>query len=294
MGKHEKERTASHYTKQWGNELGFADFVASSPEAAIVLPARQLGWPTLIERIRKEAGQRSVEVYDAACGFGDMMAHLFADPAPQHLHYVGADIRDGLCELSTPVNADLLQHDITGPLPGGRLFDFVICRAALHHTPDPATTYAVLASQLKPGGVLAVSVYARKAPMREAVDDRLRERIVEMSNDEAFAAARQFTLLGRDLQATAGKIRIAQDLPLLGIKAGEYSLQSFIYDHFIKCWFNKKWGEERSDIVNFDWYHPPFAFRFTAEEIVALAAANGLKVLRRASITAQHYLEAQR
>jgi hypothetical protein len=62
----------------------------------------------------------------------------------------------------------------------------------------------------------------------------------------------------------------------------------------IKCWFNAAWGDERSDIVNFDWYHPPYAHRFSVEDLTLLAEENGLQILRCMSIKAQHYLEAQK
>jgi SAM-dependent methyltransferase len=286
-------KTATHYTLQWGGSLRFADFVTANPEAAMAMPARQLGWPDLLERIRAEGARRTVNVYDAGCGFGDVMRQLFAEPIPPYLKYVGVDIRDGLDEMARYGNAQLLKHDISAPLPEGTTFDFVICRAALHHTPDPVATYSVLASQLKPAGVLAVSVYSKKSPMREAIDDALRQRIVRMTNDDAFALARQFTLFGNDLQKSSGTVRISQDLPFLQIKAGEYSIHTFIYDHFMKCWFNESWGAERSDIVNFDWYHPPYAHRFSIDEIVAFAHKNNLKVVKCVSIEAQHYLEAQ-
>jgi SAM-dependent methyltransferase len=288
-----ENKTASHYTLQWGESFGFADFVTADPEAAMAMPGRQLGWPDLFERIRAEGARRTVVVYDAGCGFGDVMRQLCAEPIPPYLHYVGVDIRDGLEEMAQFGNAQLLKHDIAEPLREGSTFDFIICRATLHHTPDPAATYSILASQLKPAGVLAVSVYSKKSPMREAIDDALRQRIVRMSNDDAFALARQFTLFGHDLQKSSGTVRILQDLPFLQIKAGEYSIHSFIYDHFMKCWFNESWGAERSDIVNFDWYHPPHAHRFSMDEMMAFAYANNLKVVKSVSIKAQHYLEAQ-
>ena len=44
-------------------------------------------------------------------------------------------------------------------------FDYVICRAAMHHTPDPRKTFTSLVSRLKPGGQIAITVYRnRQAP----------------------------------------------------------------------------------------------------------------------------------
>lgn len=286
------KRTAEHYTKQWGAQLDFKSFVKANPEAAKVMPRRQLGWPDLFSRIRAQASEGSINVLDAACGFGDILRILAAEPAPAGLRYVGADIHDSLNLIETPANASLVQWDISDPLPGGENFDYVICRAAIHHTPDPEKTFRSLVSQLKSGGTIAITAYTKKSPMREAIDDALREKVVPLSNDAAFAVANQFTALGRDLQNADGLIEIAQDLPFLGIKAGTYKVQEFIYKYFMKCWHNPAFSEAHCDVVNFDWYHPPFAYRYDMSELERWAADSGLTVTKRASIDAQNYMEA--
>ncbi len=286
------KKTADHYTKQWGAELDFKSFVKANPDAAMVMPARQLPWQELFDRIRTDAASRSIRVYDAACGFGDIMNALTAEPNPDRLEYVGIDLHSALDTITRPSNVTMRQGDITAPISAG-LFDYVVCRAAIHHTPNPPTTFRTLVSQLAPGGTIAMTAYAKKAPMREAVDDALRQQIVPLSNDDAFAIANQITRLGRNLQATEGKITIDADLPFLGIKAGTYSVQGFIYQHFMKCWHNAAFSERHCDLVNFDWYHPPFAYRYTMEELLEWVKNCGLKVKLTASTEAQHYVEAR-
>ncbi len=288
------QRTAEHYTDQWGSGVNFQGFVEANPAAAMVMPGRQLGWANLFERIRRQAAVRPTTVYDAGCGFGDIARRLLVEPIPAHIDYLGADIHGSIATIDAPPTARFEQADMAERLPGNRLFDFIVCRAALHHTPDPFKTYETLASQLAPGGTLAVSVYAKKTPMREAVDDALRAKIVPMNNDDAWNAADQFTRLGRDLQASAGMIEITADMPLLGIKAGNYTVQDFIYDHFIKCWHNRQFSKQHCDLVNFDWYHPPYAHRYTVDEFAGMAIDNGLTIVSQKSITAQHYMEATR
>jgi SAM-dependent methyltransferase len=288
-------RTAEHYSKQWGAELGFGSFVKANPEAARVMPSRQLPWDLLFDRIRTTANLQVTRVYDAACGFGDVLNSLSNPDMPRFLHYVGADIHGSLNTIVRPPRATFVQADICAPLVGDHgPFDFIICRAAIHHTRDPRATYRVLAAQLATGGTLAITAYAKKAPMREAVDEELRRRVVPLTNDEAFAVANQFTSLGRDLQALPGTIVISKDLPFLGIKAGSYKVQEFLYKYFLKCWYNVAFSEEHCDLVNFDWYHPPYAFRFDAGNLREWAEDDGLCITREASTEAQHYLEAFR
>jgi SAM-dependent methyltransferase len=55
----------------------------------------------------------------------------------------------------------VVQADIYRlPLAAGQ-FDFVYCFGVLQHTPDPPRAFAVLPALLKPGGRLAIDVYAK-------------------------------------------------------------------------------------------------------------------------------------
>ena len=63
------------------------------------------------------------------------------------------------------------------------------------------------------------------------------------------------------------KIRIPRDIPILGIKAGTYDVQRFIYWYFLKCFWAEDGNFERSVGVNFDWYFPKFAYRHTPKEV---------------------------
>jgi SAM-dependent methyltransferase len=289
--------TAEHYTQQWGPGISFLQFIKTNPQALSHMPSGQLGWPDLLSRIRSEANKRDILVYDAACGYGGLFSQLFAEPAPQRLRYLGADIHNSLATIERPANLPLatarfVRWDISRPLPVAELFDYVICRNALMHTPDPPKTLGNLVDRLAPNGTIAVSVYARKPLLREIIDDALRERIIPLPPAEAITLANQFTLLGRDLRKSPGRIVIQHDLPFFGIKAGEYDIQTFIYNHIIKCWYNDVFGEYYSDVVNFDWYHPPYAYRYTHDEICSLFLDLGLKITKTNSTAAQHYVEA--
>jgi SAM-dependent methyltransferase len=292
------QQTSGHYTMQWGNGLGLNQFMASQaskPHTA----ASQLPWAELFEQIRGQAQNREIIVYDAACGWGSIFRDLFADPIPSGLRYLGADIHGSLGDIEpppglSPEQYQFIRWDISQPPPTPQLFDYVLCRASMHHTPNPQHTLTSLAKCLLVGGVLAISLYARKAPMREALDDAFRAKITPLPPQEAWDLCRQFAVLGKDLQEVKEKFTISEDLPFLGIKAGEYGVHEFIYDHVLKCWYNSAFGMEHSTSVNFDWYHPEFAYRYTPEEISSMAAGVGLVVHKIASSKYQHYLEAEK
>lgn len=293
-------QTDAHYTLQWGRDVSFFDFLEKNPKAKAVTTGRLMGWPDLFDEIRDRARRADppVAVYDAACGFGGIARELLAPETAAGVRYVGADIHHSLDLIAekVPLVAKygmLLKWDISQPLPTDHKFDYVLCRQAIHHTPDPKKTFASLVSRLKPGGRMAISVYRQKGPAREALDDAFRERVVPLPPEEAFALVRQFTLLGKYLQQIEQPVRVEEDLPLFGIKKGEQKVQALFYNHFLKCFFNPLFGEEYSTLVNYDWYHPPFAYRYRREEVEGWFTGAGLKVLRYDEIEAQMYFLAQ-
>ena len=298
-GKDDDRGTAEHYSLQWGAGVGFQDFIRRNSAAADVMPARQLGWADLFERIRKRARAIPTRVYDAACGFGGVIDELFRDPVPQHLLYIGADIHRSLVDLALPKHARegqifLFRFDISNPLPVREPFDFVICRASIHHTSSPTRTFDSLVRGVAPGGRLAISAYAQKGRLRELNDDALRALVTPMSNERALQVAAEFTALGKVLQGVAQKVTVERDLEWLGIPAGEYGVQELVYDHIVKCWHNEKFGDELSNIVNFDWYHPAYAYRYDRATLRSWFVNAGFLVEYEMSIKAQHYLEGVR
>lgn len=293
LGEH-KTQTGDHYSLQWGPDLDFADFLRTTPEAKAVMPASQLGWARLLAEISERSAAERITVFDAACGFGGIAEDLARGPTPAF--YVGADLHEALPGIRERVDRFvdwglLLRWDIARALPLDVRFDYVVCRAAIHHTPEPVRTFDALLASLKPGGKIAISAYARKPPIRELVDEGLRSEISKLAPDDAFAVCEGFAALGRSLRATSERIRIDEEIPILGIAPGEYTVHELVYDHLLKCFYNEQFGERFSTLVNYDWYHPEFAYRFDVDELVGWFERAGLTVLDVVSTRAQHYVE---
>lgn len=288
-------KTSDHYTDQWSLERGMGTFMTEGQAAPHTMQF-VLGWRGLFDRIREQAASSKVSVYDAACGYGGIMHTLFDGGNSTGLSYTGADIRANLQQMPVPPGATpsqilLARHDISDPLPLNETFDFIVCRNAIHHTPDPRKTFASLRRSLKPGGTIAISAYSKKARLREALDDAMRAAVVPMDNEAAFKASSDFTELGRALRQVTGTVTIGHDLEFLGIRAGTYGVQDLIYNHIVKFWYNEAFGPERSDVVNFDWYHPPYAYRSHLDELTAWYTAEGLSIDKTDTHPSQHYVE---
>lgn len=293
------QATASHYELQWGPEVGFQNFAHSNPQALQVTPGKQLGWPRFFSEVREAARTKVVRVYDAACGFGGVLDELFADPIPEGLVYLGADMHGSLTNVKRPQGAapgqvTLVRWDIGQKLPVLEPFDVVMCRASIHHTASPHQTFDNLVSVLAPTGRIAISAYARKGNLREAVDDGLREVIKRLTPSEAMKVGREFALFGCALRQTNALVTIEEDLPWLGIKSGQYPLQGLIYDHLLKCWWNDDFGEQYSSVVNYDWYHPTYAYRYEFDDLAAWFDRNRISINHSHSTSFQHFLDGVR
>lgn len=104
----------------------------------------------------------------------------------------------------------------------------------------------------EPGEIRSRQRTRRSSAMASAIaDDHVRAAIAHMTSEEAWEAMRPLTKLGRDLAALHATIDV-DDIPVLGIKAGRYDVQRFIYWNFAKLFWNENYPFEANLHVNFD------------------------------------------
>ena len=136
-----------------------------------------------------------------------------------------------------------------------------------------------LLRKLVAGGHIAFYVYKKKAPILELCDDYIRQFTSRMSAEECLRVCQGITSLGKALSDLKVEINIAEDIPILQIKAGTYDLQRFVYWHVLKCYWNETLEWDMNCITNFDWYHPLHAHRHTPEEVREWCAAENLEIV---------------
>ena len=124
--------------------------------------------------------------------------------------------------------------------------------------------------------MIGIYVYCVKPMLRELADEKIRKTTTEMSFEDCTQFSKQMSHLGRSFNQLNAEITINVDIPLLGIKAGKYPLQKFLYDHFVKCFWNDDLGMEYATMVNFDWYSPKNASHHTKDEIETRFKDNGV------------------
>jgi SAM-dependent methyltransferase len=219
-------------------------------------------------------------ILDAGCGNGRVTALLRECSSPDQTQVVAIDLVAADVarrNLSAYRNIDIREGNLLGDLSCLGRFDFIYCQEVLHHTADPERAFRNVCSLLEPQGEIAIYVYKRKAPVREFVDDYVRGKIAPLNYEEATKASKDITELGRVLAESNYKVNIPA-VPVLGIEAGEYDLQRFIYHFFMKCFWNPSLSYDENVAINYDWYHPQLCSRYTADEVREWFRCAGLTV----------------
>ena len=208
-------------------------------------------------------------ILDAGCGNGRATALLRNHSDDQVTEVVGIDLVAADIARSNLKNAKNVQFkskDLMGDLTDLGKFDFIYCQEVLHHTMNPKHSFKNLVQLMEDDGEIAIYVYKLKAPIREFVDDYVRDRISGLSYSDAYTASEQITALGKALADANIKIKVP-GVDLLEIEPGEYDLQRFIYHFFMKCFWNPELSQNDNVVINYDWYHPQLCTRHTIDEI---------------------------
>jgi SAM-dependent methyltransferase len=259
--------TARTFSEKWTRnpDLAFAQTLDESSEISRWILTRN-GFSDGEALAAHLADRR--RILDAGCGNGRVTA-LLQRYAPESSEIIGVDLssaevaRENLTGLP---NVSVHEGDLLGDLSELGEFDFIYCQEVLHHTGDPERGLRNLASLLAPGGEIAIYVYRRKAPVREFTDDYLRDRISDLSYEEAMEVCRRIAELGRALSDLRGTVRVPAIDPL-EIEEGEYDVQRLVYHFFMKCFWNDEFDPEANAAINYDWYHPEICSRHTAQEV---------------------------
>ena len=226
----------------------------------------RFGWKTLDNF--KQFLKSKQKILDAGTGLGNS-AKLFSSNQNSQVFAIDASesINFAYKKYGNTPNIHFIQTDLRKLPFKNQFFDFICSDQVLHHTKNTETSFKYLTKFLKKSGMISIYVYNKKAPMREFADDYIREHTTKMSPKECIEFSKDMTYLGKDLSELKKKIRIKRDIPVLGIKAGTYDVQRFIYWYFLKCFWAEDGNFERSVGVNFDWYFPKYAYRHTKEEV---------------------------
>ena len=218
-------------------------------------------------------------IIDTGCGLG-YKAAWFARLAPEAI-VLGVDISDSI-EVAAKnfkdyPNLFFFRGDIADTGLRENSIDFTVCDQVIMHTEVPEKTFKHLSSITSPRGEFACYVYSKKALPRELVDDYFRKATHQIPSEEMWKLSEQLTELGKRLSELNVNFE-SPEIPLLGIKGGQYDIQRFIYWNFLKCFWKEDWGFDLSKSTNYDWYAPSNAKRFSKQEFLDMIGENKLTI----------------
>ena len=218
-------------------------------------------------------------VLEAGTGVGNTAKILSINPTSQVFAIDASESIDFAYKKygKTP-NLHFLQADLRELPFKNKFFDYILSDQVLHHTKNTSTSFKYLTKFLTQKGHISIYVYKKKAPIREYADDHIIKTTVNMSSKDCMEFSKDMAILGKSLSKLNKKIIIPRDITILGVKAGTYNVQRFIYWHFLKCFWDPSNNFERSVGVNFDWYYPKYAYRHTPEEVKKWCEESKLKI----------------
>ena len=223
-------------------------------------------------------------VLDAGCGSGFSSLLLFGSRLNNN-DYLGVDISDSVDIAAERfreqgIKGDFLQANLLDlPIDNGSV-DLIFAEGVLHHTDSVASSIARISEKLVTKGVFVFYVYKKKSPVREFTDDYVRQSIADLSDDEAWEVLLPLTKLGAAIGELQATVEVTEDIPLLGIKKGEYDLQRLLYYYVCKMFYRPEFTIEECNHVNFDWFRPQNCHRHTPNEIRSFCDEASLQVDR--------------
>lgn len=220
------------------------------------------------------------KVLDAGCG-SSVSALIFFKDILKDINYLGIDISNAVDVAKqrfteAGVTGEFIQSDLN-KIPFDRpAFDVIFSEGVLHHTDSTERSFKYLSNFLLTNGYFMFYVYRQKGPVREFTDDYIREKISNLTDEEAWNALRPLTKLGKTLGDLNIEVNIQETIDCLGIPAGKIDLQRLFYWHFFKAYYRPEMNIEEMNHTNFDWYRPQNCHRHTEDEILKWCRDVGL------------------
>ncbi|KTD60726.1 class I SAM-dependent methyltransferase [Legionella shakespearei] len=209
---------------------------------------------------------------DAGCGAGLSALEYWGSHCDK-LNYLGVDISSAVdvCQQRFMErglnNAVFLQADIANLPVNAASVDIIFSEGVMHHTDNTEQTFMSLAKLLKPKGYFMYYVYNQKGPIREFVDDYLRDKLQAMTPIQGWDALMPLTRLGKTLGELNLDIEIEESIDLLDIPAGKINLQRLFYWHVFKAFYHEDLTLDEMNHINYDWYAPKNAHRHSISEV---------------------------
>ena len=274
-----ENNTAKSFHDKWhqNKDLAFQNTLKEGSDIQNWILTRN-GWNTL--NGLKDFLDNKKTILDAGCGNGRVTALLsmnaLLDSKITGIDLTAADVAAE--NLHGIKNTSFYTKDLMVDNSDLGKFDFIYCQEVLHHTNNPFQSFSNLVKyNLSKKGTIAIYVYKKKAAVREFTDDFIRDKIANMPYEEVMKHCDQITKFSKNISEHKQEF-YCPEIELLGIPAGNYTPQRFIYHFFMKCFWSEELNFEQNSAINYDWYHPQNCTRHNMNEINEWYDRNNLEV----------------
>jgi ubiquinone/menaquinone biosynthesis C-methylase UbiE len=221
---------------------------------------------------------------DVGCGAARSSIELFADRL-KRVRFIGTDISAAINVAAESFHAaglkgEFIQCDLNALPFRDESCDVIFSEGVLHHTDSTQRAFERIARLVKPGGRFMFYVYRKKGPVREFTDDYIREKLQALSPEQAWKAMEPLTRLGIAFGQLKARVMVPEDVELLGIKAGEYDVQRFLYWNIVKMFYRPDLSFDEMAHINFDWFAPLNAHRQSEQDVRSWCNAAGFDIER--------------
>ena len=277
----EQEQTKDTFSYKWAKTDTYSSNQVTDNVREWLLEKYFEGDTNCIDSIFRE----NCTVLDAGCGAGLSIISLLGEKLKK-LNYIGVDISDAVKEAEKNFiergygnQHHFIQCDLNAIKINGEI-DVIFSEGVLHHTDSTKNAITNLSKLLKKDGYFLFYVYKKKAPIREFTDDYIREYFRDKNNEETWEELKSMTKFGKMLGDLNISMHIDEDIPCIGVKKGDITLQRFFYWYIFKCFYRPEYTIDEMNHINFDWYRPLNCHRQTPEEVKTWCDEAGLKIQR--------------
>ena len=223
-------------------------------------------------------------VLDAGCG-NAQTGMLFFENILYQMKYVAVDISESIDvayqKLSKNKVINLcIQCDLNKIPIKHNSIDIILCPHVLQHTDCISSSVKSLFNYLKKGGIGFFYCTKPPKPLRQLSDKFLRGKFSEMRPEEAFNQLAALTKLGQSLTSIKEELCIEEDIQLLGIKAGRYPLQTFIFDYLLRAYFRPELPYLVNKAFNLDWFGPKNYHGVSGKDFQNICRNVGFKIIQ--------------
>jgi len=147
----------------------------------------------------------------------------------------------------------------------------------LHHVDELDKVIENISNTIKPKGLFLANFNIEFPFIRKNTDDALRKKLHQLSEIEQNKFIEEITILSSVLR-TKDKLNVP-NLPMIGIKEGEYFVNELINYFIFKMYYNPNLSMKRNITANVDWYKPSIVLGLDPKAVISLFKEFGLNYL---------------